>query len=212
VDEEASVAAGAPPDYYSASVEVATVLDPARLRVSGQASASAGPLYPFPTYPDQLNGFAQAGADVTVLFELDEAAPIRIVPSPQYEVQYAALHFLDLAFTITWNYDGLYNAFCFPGEPLCDELLDAVSYTPDGGILPAGHYRFDFEFEAFEPGYFPCATGCHSAGGAMTLEIVPEPASAGLFAAGLALLAAGAHRHDHRPRQQRQGGRGQPPA
>ena len=43
VDEQATVAAGSPPDYYSASVDIQTTLASTLLRAEGHASAAAGP-------------------------------------------------------------------------------------------------------------------------------------------------------------------------
>lgn len=186
---DADATAHASPGGVSGSADLTTSLGATQLVVDAYTSASLGgacdPEFESPC-------FGQGSAEVTLLFELTGAALVQfhIGPPamlPSNNVPRAQLFNEDEGFGVRYSYtDGLEVTAC--GSFSTSECFDLLSVSGPGKVLPAGHYRLDYDVYAFTPSG-SCAVGCRSAGGAATLTVVPEPATAALLALGITALA-----------------------
>ena len=165
----AQAADGVSPAFYSARAELHTTLDPTLVNIAGQTTATAGPII-----FGQPSGMAYADVDVTLRFDLDEAAPVRVGPVGGYGVDYTALRYLDSGFQVTWDPHGAWSLPCggFPLTGMCGEMLKALTETT-GGVLPSGHYELVYSLFAFQP-QGSCAVGCRSALGTDALRDRPR--------------------------------------
>ena len=164
----------------SSSGPVSFSLDPYRLFITADAVA------------DTPGSFITADANIS--FALDEPAPISFttMQTPgRFNRPLVLLSNLENGFVLERSYNGS-PAISSCGSLSVDECFAlAPAFSPSGAILPAGNYSVLFNLYAFYhvPGQGSCAVGCGSAGGSATVQIVPEPASIALLAAGLAWLA-----------------------